>query len=73
MRKKFNTSELIEIPEIENNIKWVQLNIENAQQVWRLEQARESVSLRSIFDRQWIDIYEKRTSTNGVIIDKNNR
>ena len=46
---------------------WERLNEENSQQIWRLEQARESITFRSIFDRQWNDIYEKRNNLTGVI------
>ena len=49
---------------------WERLNKENSQQIWRLEQARESINFRSIFDRQWNDIYEKRNSLTGVIKSK---
>tara|TARA_Y100001968_G_C19422158_1_gene752357 strand:- start:410 stop:1447 length:1038 start_codon:yes stop_codon:yes gene_type:complete len=51
---------------------WERLNEENTQQLWRLEQARESINLRSIFDRQWIDIYEKRNPLTGIIKSKEN-
>ena len=50
-----------------NNFSWEKLNEENSQQIWRLEQARESINFRSIFDRQWNDIYEKRNNLTGVI------
>ena len=46
---------------------WEKLNKENSQQIWKLEQARESFNFRSIFDRQWNDIYEKRNTITGVI------
>jgi len=46
---------------------WERLNKENSQQIWRLEQARDSINFRSIFDRQWNDIYEKKNSLTGVI------
>ena len=49
---------------------WERLNSENSQQIWRLEQARESINFRSIFDRQWNDIYEKRNNLTGVIKSK---
>ena len=55
-----------------NNFVWERLNEENSQQIWRLEQARESINFRSIFDRQWNDIYEKRNSVTGVIKCKDN-
>ena len=55
-----------------DNIIWQKLNEENSQQVWRLEQARESINFRSIFDRQWNDIYEKRNHLTGVIKSKEN-
>jgi len=51
---------------------WEKLNEENSQQLWRLEQARESINFRSIFDRQWHDIYEKRNTLTGVIKSKEN-
>ncbi len=51
---------------------WEKLNEENSQQIWRLEQARESINFRSIFDRQWNDIYEKRNTLTGVIKTKEN-
>tara|TARA_Y100001968_G_scaffold11012_1_gene9229 strand:+ start:7024 stop:8061 length:1038 start_codon:yes stop_codon:yes gene_type:complete len=51
---------------------WERLNEENTQKIWRLEQARESINLRSIFDRHWYDIYEKRNSLTGVINCKKN-
>ena len=72
-RKKISTSFYIENTETDHNLNWVPLNLENTQQVWRLERARESVNLRSIFDRQWNDIYNKRSSITGVILDKSNR
>ncbi len=72
-RRKLNSSDITENIEKGFNFNWVQLNIDNVQQVWRLEQARESVNLRSIFDRQWNDILEKKTALTGVITDKENR
>tara|TARA_B100000700_G_scaffold312733_1_gene396804 strand:- start:389 stop:1426 length:1038 start_codon:yes stop_codon:yes gene_type:complete len=50
-----------------DNFTWENLNEKNTQQIWRLAQARESKNFRSIFDRQWNDIYEKRNSLTGVI------
>ena len=58
--------------ENKDNYVWERLNEENSQQIWRLEQARESINFRSIFDRQWNDIYEKRNSLTGVIKSKEN-
>jgi len=58
--------------ESKNNFSWERLNEENSQQIWRLEQARESINFRSIFDRQWNDIYEKRNSLTGVIKSNDN-
>ncbi|WP_269624675.1 hypothetical protein [Prochlorococcus marinus] len=58
--------------EYKNNFIWERLNEENSQQIWRLEQARESINFRSIFDRQWHDIYEKRNTLTGVIKSKEN-
>ncbi len=58
--------------EYKENFIWEKLNQENAQQIWRLEQARESINFRSIFDRQWHDIYEKRSALTGVIKCKGN-
>ena len=58
--------------EYKYNFIWEKLNKENSQQIWRLEQARESINFRSIFDRQWHDIYEKRTTLTGVIKSKEN-
>ncbi len=43
--------------EYKDNFIWEKLNEENSQEIWRLEQARESINFRSIFDRQWHDIY----------------
>ncbi len=53
--------------EYKDDFIWEKLNEENSQQIWRLEQARESINFRSIFDRQWHDIYEKRNTLTGVI------
>ncbi len=58
--------------EYKDNFKWEKLNEENSQQIWRFEQARESINVRSIFDRHWHDIYEKRTTLTGVIKSKEN-
>ncbi len=58
--------------EYKENFIWEKLNEENSQQIWRLEQARESINFRSIFDRQWNDIYEKRNTLTGVIKSKEN-
>ncbi|WP_269605363.1 hypothetical protein [Prochlorococcus marinus] len=58
--------------EYKDNFIWEKLNEENSQQIWRLEQARESINFRSIFDRQWHDIYEKRNTLTGVIKSKEN-
>ena len=55
-----------------DNYIWEKLNEENSQQIWRLEQARESINFRLIFDRQWHDIYEKRNTLTGVIKSKEN-
>tara|TARA_B100000941_G_scaffold179346_1_gene128558 strand:+ start:43 stop:1080 length:1038 start_codon:yes stop_codon:yes gene_type:complete len=55
-----------------DNFIWEKLNKENSQKIWRLEQARESINFRSIFDRQWHDIYEKRNSLTGIIKSKEN-
>jgi len=54
------------------NFIWEKLNEKNSQEIWRLEQARESINFRSIFDRQWYDIYEKRNILTGVIKSKEN-
>ncbi len=58
---KYNSNEYKE------NYNWEKLNKNNTQEIWRLEQARESINLRSIFDRQWHDIFEKRNIITGVI------
>ncbi len=58
--------------EYKDNFIWEKLNEENSQQIWRFEQARESIIFRSIFDRQWHDIYEKRNTLTGVIKSKEN-
>ena len=58
--------------EFKNDFSWEKLNEENSQKIWRLEQARESINFRSIFDRQWNDIYEKRNRLTGVIKSKEN-
>ena len=58
--------------EYKENIIWEKLNKENSQQIWKLEQARESLNFRSIFDRQWHDIYEKRNILTGVVKSKEN-
>ena len=58
--------------EYKDNFIWEKLNEENSQLIWRLEQARESISFRSMFDRQWHDIYEKRNILTGVIKCKQN-
>ena len=58
--------------EYNDNFIWEKLNEENSQQIWRFEQARESINFRSIFDRQWYDIYEKRNILTGVIKSKEN-
>ena len=58
--------------EYKDNFIWERLNEENSQQIWRLEQARESINFRSIFDRQWYDIYEKRNILTGIIKTKDN-
>ena len=58
--------------EYRDNISWEKLNEENSQQIWRIEQARDSIHFRSIFDRQWHDIYEKRNILTGVIKCKEN-
>ena len=55
-----------------DNFIWEKLTEENSQQIWRLEQARESINFRSIFDRQWQDIYEKRNNLTCVIKSKEN-
>ena len=59
--------------EYKDNFIWEKLNEENSQQIWRFEQARESINFRSIFDRQWHDIYEKRNTLTGVIKSKENK
>ncbi len=56
----------------QDNFIWEKLNEENSQEIWRLEQARESINFRSIFDRQWYDIYQKRNILSGVIKSKEN-
>tara|TARA_Y100001968_G_C19357020_1_gene717740 strand:- start:357 stop:1391 length:1035 start_codon:yes stop_codon:yes gene_type:complete len=61
---------LNEIIDNKNKLYWEKLNHENAYQIWRLEQARESINIRSIFDRQWQDIYDNRNSITGVIKTK---
>ena len=58
--------------EYKDNFIWEKLNEENSQQIWRLEQAKESINFRSIFDRQWHDIYEKRNALTGIIKSKEN-
>ena len=55
-----------------SNFVWEKLNEENSQQIWKLEQARESLNFRSIFDRQWHDIYEKRNILTGVVKSREN-
>ena len=74
--KKYWTNENIFYPKrnvTEDKYYWEKLNKENTQQIWRLEQSRQSINLRSIFDRQWYDIFEKRTFLTGVIKCKENR
>ena len=61
-----------QITEARDNYSWDKLNETNSQKIWRLEQARESINFRSIFDRQWLDIYEKRNMLTGVIKTKEN-
>jgi len=63
---KAENSKLIK-SQFKDKFNWEKLNKENSQQIWRLEQARESINFRSIFDRQWNDIYEKRNNLTGVI------
>ena len=58
--------------ETKYNFIWEKLNEENSQQIFKLEQARESINFRSIFDRQWQDIYEKRNILTGVMKSKEN-
>tara|TARA_Y100001968_G_C19381225_1_gene730431 strand:- start:407 stop:1444 length:1038 start_codon:yes stop_codon:yes gene_type:complete len=58
--------------EYKETFTWEKLNEENSQEIWRLEQGRESIHFRSIFDRQWHDIYEKRNTFSGVIKSKEN-
>ncbi len=58
--------------ENKDSIIWEKLNEENSQEIWRLEQARESINFRLIFDRQWHDIYEKRNILTGIIKSKEN-
>ena len=58
--------------ESKDDFTWEKLNEENSQQIWRLEQARESLNFRAIFDRQWYDIYEKRNTLTGAIKSKEN-
>ncbi len=58
--------------EYKDNFIWEKLNEENSQKIWRLEQSRESIHFRSIFDRQWHDIYEKRNIFTGVIKSREN-
>ncbi len=72
--KYWNRKELIKYrkKEYKENFIWEKLSEENSQQIWRLEQARESINFRSIFDRQWQDIYEKRNILTGVIKSKEN-
>ena len=72
--KYWQKSEALKFKRIEykDNYVWERLNEENSQQIWRLEQARESINFRSIFDRQWNDIYEKRNILTGVIKDDQN-
>ncbi len=55
-----------------DNFFWEKLNEENSYEIWKMEQARESINVRSIFDRQWHDIYEKRNIFTGVIKSKEN-
>ena len=69
--QKMETSKFKRI-EYKDNYVWERLNEENSQKIWRLEQARESINFRSIFDRQWNDIYEKRNNFTGVIKTKEN-
>ena len=68
-KKESNKNQKIET---KDNYIWEKLNEENSQQIWRLEQARESINFRYIFDRQWYDIYEKRNTLTGVIKSKEN-
>jgi len=72
--KYWNRKEDIKYKNNENKVNfiWEKLNEENSQQIWRMEQARESINFRSIFDRQWHDIFEKRNSLSGVIKSKDN-
>jgi len=59
--------------ERQDNFIWEKLNEENSRQIWRIEQARVSINFRSILDRQWHDIYERRNILTGVIkSDQNN-
>ena len=58
--------------EDKNDYSWERLNKVNSQQIWRLEKAKEPINFRAIFDRQWLDIYEKRNIFTGVIKVKDN-
>ncbi len=58
--------------EDKGNFIWEKLNEVNTQQIWKLEQARESLNFRAIYDRQWHDIYEKRNTFTGVVKSKEN-
>ena len=69
-KKKENIK--FKLNETKYNFVWEKLNVENSQKIYKLEQARESINFRSIFDRQWHDIYEKRNILTGVIKSKEN-
>ena len=72
--KYWNRKECIKYrkKEYKDEFIWEKLNKENSQHIWKVEQARESINFRSIFDRQWHYIYEKRNTLSGVIKSKEN-
>ena len=52
----------------DTGLQWQELNNENANHLWRLEQRSESSQLRQILDRNWRDLLEPKEPGNKVLI-----
>ncbi len=54
-----------------SNLEWQEVNNQNADSLWRLEQSYESSNLRQILDRQSRDLLQPKQPFNRVLISKN--
>ncbi len=67
-----NNDESISRKTLTKEHEWQAITRSNAQILWSLEQSGESIHLRQILDRQWIDLLDEVSPNSGVLISVSN-